>query len=143
MEARHGHGARFNSAEHRESVLRWIDKGEAEGAELIVDGAAVPPTRRTRRYFVGVTPSTTSRRNMEIYKEEIFAPVLGIVHAKTYDEALGLINGHNTQRTASSRRRRGRAGFKLEVDVADDRGHVPIPVRPATSRSGDRGHRLR
>jgi len=118
------------SAEHRESVLRWIDKGEAEGAELIVDGRPFHHPENPDGYFVGVTLFDHVTPDMEIYKEEIFGPVLGIVHAKTYDEALGLINGHKYANGTAIFTTDGGAArrFKLEVDVPMIGVNVPIPV---------------
>ncbi|HZL14648.1 MAG TPA: aldehyde dehydrogenase family protein, partial [Verrucomicrobiae bacterium] len=118
------------SPEHRESVLRWIDKGEAEGAELVVDGRPFHHPENPDGYFVGVTLFDHVTPDMEIYKEEIFGPVLGIVHATTYDEALGLINGHAYANGTAIFTTDGGAArrFKLEVDVPMIGVNVPIPV---------------
>ena len=118
------------SAEHRESVLRWIDKGEAEGAELVVDGRMFHHPENPDGYFMGVTLFDHVTPSMEIYKEEIFGPVLGIVRARTYDEALGLINGHKYANGTAIFTTDGGAArrFKLEVDVPMIGVNVPIPV---------------
>ena len=118
------------SAEHRESVLRWIDKGEAEGAELVVDGRPFHHPENPDGFFVGVTLFDHVTPDMEIYKEEIFGPVLGIVRARTYDEALGLINGHKYANGTAIFTTDGGAArrFKLEVDVPMIGVNVPIPV---------------
>ncbi len=118
------------SAEHRESVLRWIDKGEAEGAELVVDGRPFHHPENPDGYFVGVTLFDNVTPEMEIYKEEIFGPVLGIVHARTYDEALRLINDHRYANGTAIFTTDGGAArrFKLEVDVPMIGVNVPIPV---------------
>ncbi len=67
---------------------------------------------------------------MEIYQEEIFGPVLGIVHAATYDEALGLVNAHKYANGTAIFTTDGGAArrFKLEVDVPMIGVNVPIPV---------------
>jgi malonate-semialdehyde dehydrogenase (acetylating)/methylmalonate-semialdehyde dehydrogenase len=118
------------SAEHRESVLRWIGVGEAEGAELVVDGRPFHHPENPDGYFVGVTLFDHVTPDMEIYKEEIFGPVLGIVRARTYDEALGLINGHKYANGTAIFTTDGGAArrFKLEVDVPMIGVNVPIPV---------------
>ena len=74
--------------------------------------------------FDHVTP------DMEIYQEEIFGPVLGIVHAATYDEAIDLINGHKYANGTAIFTTDGGAArrFKLEVDVPMIGVNVPIPV---------------
>ncbi len=118
------------SAEHRESVIRWIDKGEAEGAELVVDGRPFHHPANPDGYFLGVTLFDQVTPEMEIYREEIFGPVLGIVRAKTYDEALRLINDHKYANGTAIFTTDGGAArrFKLEVDVPMIGVNVPIPV---------------
>ncbi len=116
--------------EHRESVIRWIDIGEAEGAELVVDGRPFVHPEQPEGYFLGVSLFDHVTPDMKIYQEEIFGPVLGIVHATTYDEALGLINGHQYANGTAIFTTDGGAArrFKLEVDVPMIGVNVPIPV---------------
>ncbi len=118
------------SAEHRESVIDWIDRGEAEGAELVVDGRPFHHPANPDGFFLGVTLFDHVTPAMEIYQEEIFGPVLGIVHTATYDEALGLINGHKYANGTAIFTTDGGAArrFKLEVDVPMIGVNVPIPV---------------
>ena len=118
------------SAEHRASVIRWIDKGVAEGAELVVDGRPFHHPENPDGFFLGVTLFDNVTPEMEIYQEEIFGPVLGVVHAKTFDEALGLINGHKYANGTAIFTNDGGAArrFKLEVDVPMIGVNVPIPV---------------
>ena len=116
--------------EHRESIVRWIDKGEAEGAELVVDGRPFVHPTNPEGFFLGVSLFDQVTPDMEIYQEEIFGPVLGIVRAETYDEALGLINGHKYANGTAIFTTDGGAArrFKLEVDVPMIGVNVPIPV---------------
>jgi malonate-semialdehyde dehydrogenase (acetylating) / methylmalonate-semialdehyde dehydrogenase len=118
------------SAEHRESIIRWIDKGEAEGAELVVDGRPFHHADNPDGFFLGVTLFDHVTPEMETYQEEIFGPVLGIVRAKTFDEALGLINAHKYANGTAIFTTDGGAArrFKLEVDVPMVGVNVPIPV---------------
>jgi malonate-semialdehyde dehydrogenase (acetylating)/methylmalonate-semialdehyde dehydrogenase len=118
------------SAEHRESVIRWIDKGEAEGAELVADGRAFRHPEQPDGFFIGVSLFDHVTPEMEIYREEIFGPVLGIVRAATFDEALGLVNGHAYANGTAIFTTDGGAArrFKLEVDVPMIGVNVPIPV---------------
>jgi malonate-semialdehyde dehydrogenase (acetylating)/methylmalonate-semialdehyde dehydrogenase len=118
------------SAEHRASVIRWIDKGVAEGAELIVDGRPFRHLANPDGFFLGVTLFDNVTPEMEIYQEEIFGPVLGVVHARTFDEALGLINAHKYANGTAIFTSDGGAArrFKLEVDVPMIGVNVPIPV---------------
>jgi malonate-semialdehyde dehydrogenase (acetylating)/methylmalonate-semialdehyde dehydrogenase len=118
------------TAEHRASVIRWIDKGVDEGAELVVDGRPFSHPDNPEGFFLGVTLFDNVTPDMEIYQEEIFGPVLGIVHAKTYDEALALINDHKYANGTAIFTTDGGAArrFKLEVDVPMIGVNVPIPV---------------
>ncbi len=118
------------SKEHRASIIEWIAKGEAEGAELVVDGRPFHRAENPDGFFLGVTLFDHVTPEMEIYKEEIFGPVLGIVHATTFDEALGLINGHRYANGTAIFTTDGGAArrFKLEVDVTMIGVNVPIPV---------------
>jgi malonate-semialdehyde dehydrogenase (acetylating)/methylmalonate-semialdehyde dehydrogenase len=118
------------TAEHRAKVIEWIDKGEAEGAELVVDGRPFVHPTSPDGFFLGVSLFDHVTPDMEIYREEIFGPVLGIVRAKTYDEALGLINGHKYANGTAIFTTDGGAArrFKLEVDVPMIGVNVPIPV---------------
>jgi malonate-semialdehyde dehydrogenase (acetylating) / methylmalonate-semialdehyde dehydrogenase len=116
--------------EHRASVIRWIDRGEAEGAELVVDGRPFVHPTSPAGFFLGVTLFDHVTPAMDIYQEEIFGPVLGIVRAATYDEALGLVNSHKYANGTAIFTTDGGAArrFKLEVEVPMIGVNVPIPV---------------
>jgi malonate-semialdehyde dehydrogenase (acetylating)/methylmalonate-semialdehyde dehydrogenase len=118
------------SQEHRASVIEWIDKGVAEGAELVVDGRPFVHPTNPDGFFLGVSLFDHVTPDMQIYREEIFGPVLGIVRAKTYDEAIGLINAHKYANGTAIFTTDGGAArrFKLEVDVPMIGVNVPIPV---------------
>ncbi len=118
------------SAEHRASVVQWIDKGVAEGAELIVDGRPFVHPEHPDGFFLGVTLFDHVSRGMDIFNEEIFGPVLGIVRAATYDEALALVNSHQYANGTAIFTTDGGAArrFKLEVDAPMIGINVPIPV---------------
>ena len=130
------------TAEHRESILGWIAKGVAEGAELVADGRRFSRPDHPDGFFIGATLFDHVTPEMEIYKEEIFGPVLGIVRVATYDEALALINGHQYGNGTAIFTTDGGAGrrFELEVDVPMIGINIPIPV-PAgyLSFGGTRG----
>ena len=117
------------SAEHRESVINWIDIGEAEGAELLVDGRTFEHPDNPDGFFLGVTLFDHVTPEMKIYQEEIFGPVLGIVYAETFDEALELINDHKYANGTAIFTTDGGAArrFKLEVDVPMIGVNVPDP----------------
>ena len=81
-------------------------------------------------FFLGVTLFDNVKPDMEIFNEEIFGPVLGVVRVATYDEALALINGHKYANGTAIFTTDGGAArrFKLEVDVPMIGVNVPIPV---------------
>ncbi len=118
------------SAEHRESIIRWIGVGEAEGAEVVVDGRAFRHPENPDGFFLGVTLFDHVTPDMKVYQEEIFGPVFGMVRTATYDEALRLINDHKYANGTAIFTTDGGAArrFRLEVDVPMIGVNVPIPV---------------
>ena len=82
------------SGKHREKVLSYIEKGVAEGAELVVDGRPVKVSGREKGYFVGPTIFDRVRPDMAIGREEIFGPVASITPVKTLDEAIAVMRAH-------------------------------------------------
>ncbi len=117
------------TAEHRETIIRWIDTGEAEGAELLVDGRTFE-SPNSDGFFLGVTLFDHVTPEMKIYQEEIFGPVFGIVYADTFDEGLKLINDHKYANGTAVFTTDGGAArrFKLECEVPMIGVNVPIPV---------------
>ena len=107
-----------------------IHKGVAEGAELVADGRRFSRPDHPDGFFLGCTLFDHVTPEMEIYKEEIFGPVLGIVRVATFDEALALINGHQYGNGTAIFTTDGGAGrrFELEVDVPMIGINIPIPV---------------
>ena len=76
-------------ASHRERVVRFIEQGLAEGAELLCDGRHAADGSG---YFLGVTLFDRVRPEMTLAQEEIFGPVLGVIRARDLDEALAIVN---------------------------------------------------
>ena len=82
------------SQEHKEKIENYISLGVKEGAKLIEDGREYRIQGYENGHFVGPTLFDHVTREMRIYKEEIFGPVVSVVRAKNYDEALNLVNEH-------------------------------------------------
>jgi malonate-semialdehyde dehydrogenase (acetylating)/methylmalonate-semialdehyde dehydrogenase len=82
------------SARHKERVLAYIDKGVREGARLVVDGRGLTLDGYPKGHWVGPTLFTGVRPEMTIAREEIFGPVLCLMHAKDVDEALRIVKAH-------------------------------------------------
>jgi len=82
----------LSSRRAMERVLGYIEKGEAEGAKLLLDGRGVKVEGYPRGFFVGPTIFSGVMPEMAIGREEIFGPVLGIIQAQDFDEALEIVN---------------------------------------------------
>jgi malonate-semialdehyde dehydrogenase (acetylating)/methylmalonate-semialdehyde dehydrogenase len=75
---------------HRQNVKKYIDLGEQEGAQVVLDGREPP---RPEGFYLGPTLLDRATGDMRVAREEIFGPVLSIVRAKTLDEAIAFANG--------------------------------------------------
>lgn len=81
------------SAEHKQSVLNWIQKGIDEGAELILDGRdPVLPEECKNGFFIGPTIFDHVTEEMTVGTREIFGPVLCIKRVKDFEEGLAMMN---------------------------------------------------
>ena len=111
-------------------VKGYIDIGVKEGATLAVDGRGFKMQGYENGYFLGGTLFDNVTKDMRIYKEEIFGPVLGVLRAKTYEEALGLCNDHEYGNGVAIYTRDGDAArdFASKVQVGMIGINVPIPV---------------
>ncbi|MBK5254650.1 MAG: CoA-acylating methylmalonate-semialdehyde dehydrogenase [Vicinamibacteria bacterium] len=116
--------------EHHSRVKGYVDKGESEGARLLVDGRTLKVKGHEDGYFLGPCLFDQVTRDMNIYKDEIFGPVLSVVRAKTYDEALGLVNDNPWANGVAIFTNDGGAArrFQNEVQVGMVGINVPIPV---------------
>ncbi len=116
--------------QHYEKVKNYVEVGVAEGAELVVDGRDVKPKGYENGSFLGGCLFDKVRPDMRIYNEEIFGPVLSIVRAENYDEALGLVNSHELGNGAAVFTRDGDCArdFSSAVQSGMVGINVPIPV---------------
>jgi malonate-semialdehyde dehydrogenase (acetylating)/methylmalonate-semialdehyde dehydrogenase len=116
------------TAEHRDRVAGYIAAGAQAGAGVVVDGrdAELP----SAGFFLGATLLDHVRPDMSVYTEEIFGPVLAVVRADTYDEALELVNSHRFANGTAIFTRDGGAArrFQYDVEVGMVGINVPIPV---------------
>ena len=120
----------LNNKAHYEKVLGYINTGEKEGAKLLTDGRKLKLQGYEKGYFVGPTIFEDVKPDMKIYKEEIFGPVLSVVRAKDYDEALGLVNDHEFGNGVSIFTRDGDTGrsFASNAKIGMVGINIPIPV---------------
>jgi malonate-semialdehyde dehydrogenase (acetylating)/methylmalonate-semialdehyde dehydrogenase len=114
---------------HLDRVTGYLQHGQSEGAELLIDGRENALTKG-EGFFLGACLFDHVKPEMKIYREEIFGPVLGIVRASDFETALQLINDHEYGN--------GTSIFTRDGDTARDFAHrvqagmvginVPIPV---------------
>ena len=79
---------------HRDKVASYVDAGEADGATLVVDGRTVSPDGGVDGFWLGPTLIDHVTPDMESYKEEIFGPVLQMVRAESFEDAVRLPSEH-------------------------------------------------
>ncbi len=118
------------SAQHRASILHYIDSGVEQGATLCVDGRAFQVAGYEQGFFVGPTLFDRVTPEMRIYQEEIFGPVLCVVRAPDYHTALELINRHQYGNGTAIFTRDGETArqFGEQVQAGMVGINVPIPV---------------
>jgi malonate-semialdehyde dehydrogenase (acetylating)/methylmalonate-semialdehyde dehydrogenase len=80
--------------EHRQKVLGYIEKGVAEGATLLLDGRGYAHPTQADGYYLGPTLFGDVTPDMVIGREEIFGPVLCLMRAKDFDEAVEIVRKH-------------------------------------------------
>jgi malonate-semialdehyde dehydrogenase (acetylating)/methylmalonate-semialdehyde dehydrogenase len=117
------------TAEHRDKVRSYIDLGETEGAQLLVDGRKHAITR-SPGYFLGPSLFDHATPEMRIYREEIFGPVLTLTRVATFNDAIWLINDHQYGNGTAIFTRDGDSAreFANNIKVGMVGINVPIPV---------------
>ena len=115
---------------HKEKVEGWIQTCVEEGAELVVDGRGFTLQGHEKGFFIGPTLFDHVTTDMESYKEEIFGPVLQMVRAANFEEALALPSKHQYGNGVAIFTRNGHAAreFAARVNVGMVGINVPIPV---------------
>jgi malonate-semialdehyde dehydrogenase (acetylating)/methylmalonate-semialdehyde dehydrogenase len=114
--------------EHRDKVASYIDRGRDAGATVVTDGRESAPDNGG--FFLGVTLLDDVKPEMDVYKDEIFGPVLGVTRVGTYDEAVRLVNENPYGNGVAIFTRDGGVArqFQFDVNVGMVGINVPIPV---------------
>ncbi len=114
--------------EHLEKVRSYVDGADGEGAEVVADGRASTPDGNG--FFLGCTLLDRVRPGMRAYDDEVFGPVLSVVRADTYDEAVRVVNENPYGNGVAIFTRDGGAArqFQFDVQVGMVGINVPIPV---------------
>jgi len=118
------------TAAAKANILKMVESGVAQGAELVVDGRGFSLQGYEDGFFVGPHLFDRVTTDMDIYKKEIFGPVLSVVRAKDYEEALALAMDHEMGNGTAIYTRDGDAArdFASRVNVGMIGINVPIPV---------------
>ena len=108
----------------------YIQQGLDKGANLVVDGRDISLQGYEDGYFVGGCLFDNVTRDMSIYTDEIFGPVLSVVRAESYEEALDMINSHEYGNGTAIFTQDGDAArdFWARAQIGMVGVNVPIPV---------------
>jgi malonate-semialdehyde dehydrogenase (acetylating)/methylmalonate-semialdehyde dehydrogenase len=82
------------NAEHRANVVKWIENGIREGADLVLDGRGVVVPGKENGFYLGPTIFDNVKPGMSIGDSEIFGPVLCVKRVKDFEEGLAIMNAN-------------------------------------------------
>src|SRR5687768_17398211 len=118
------------NAAHKKRVEDYIQMAIDEGSELVVDGRGFTLQGHEEGFFIGPTFFDHVKPTMRTYKEEIFGPVLQMVRARDFEEAVRLPSEHDYGNGVAIFTRNGHAAreFTARVNVGMVGVNVPIPV---------------
>ena len=120
------------TADAKRRIEGLIGQGVREGAQLVVDGRGLELQGYERGFFLGGSLFDRVTRNMSIYKEEIFGPVLSVVRAGGYDEAADIVNRHEYGNGSAIFTRDGDVARafadKIDVGMVGINVAIPVPV---------------
>ncbi len=115
---------------HRDRVASYVARAVEDGARVVVDGRDHPRARSGEGWYLGPTLIDGVSTDMECYRDEIFGPVLCIVRAESFDDALDLVNANPYGNGTAIFTNDGGAArrFQHDVEVGMIGVNVPIPV---------------
>ncbi|MDF1756797.1 MAG: CoA-acylating methylmalonate-semialdehyde dehydrogenase [Legionellaceae bacterium] len=118
------------SAVHRERVLSAVNSGVAEGAELLVDGRSFVHPQHKEGYFLGPCLFDNVTKDMSIYQQEIFGPVLVVLRVATLDDAIALVSENQFGNGTAIFTNDGYSArhYSQNVSVGMVGINIPIPV---------------
>jgi malonate-semialdehyde dehydrogenase (acetylating) / methylmalonate-semialdehyde dehydrogenase len=118
------------TGQHRDKVAGYLDAGLAEGATLAIDNRDLKVEGFENGFFLGPCLFDHVTTKMSIYRDEIFGPVLVMLRAETYDDALEIVNRNQYGNGTAIFTNDGGAArkFQHEVEVGMVGINVPIPV---------------
>ncbi|WBB68256.1 CoA-acylating methylmalonate-semialdehyde dehydrogenase [Micromonospora sp. WMMD812] len=115
---------------HRDRVAAYLDAGRAAGATLVVDGRSHPIDGELTGFWLGPTLFDHVDTDMSVYTDEIFGPVLSVVRARSYDDAVELVNANRYGNGTAIFTNDGGAArrYQNEIEIGMVGVNVPIPV---------------
>lgn len=127
--AESGYGPQINP-QAKARILSLIEQGKNEGATCALDGSDIKVEGYPEGNWVGPTMFTNCTTEMEIYKQEIFGPVLVTLNVDTLEDAIELVNNNPYGNGVSIFTASGHAGrkFQHEIEVGQVGINIPIPV---------------
>jgi len=115
-----------------ERVKNYVDTGVKEGAKLAVDGRGFKMQGYEKGFFMGGCLFDEVKPDMKIYKDEIFGPVLSVVRAKNYEEAVALPSTHEYGNGVAIFTRDGDAArdfvSRVQVGMVGVNFAIPVPL---------------
>jgi len=118
------------TGQHLAKVRSYVDLGVTEGAKLVVDGRGLKLQGYENGFFLGGCLFDDVKPEMRIYREEIFGPVLSVVRAPDFEDAVKLVNDHEYGNGVAIFTRDGDAAreFTNRIQIGMVGINVPIPV---------------
>ncbi|WP_054952346.1 CoA-acylating methylmalonate-semialdehyde dehydrogenase [Flaviflexus massiliensis] len=118
------------SSAAKSRIVNLVDDAEQGGANVVLDGRDLVIEGKEGGHFLGPTIVTKASTDSNLYKQEVFGPVLTIVEADTYEEAIGIVNSSEFGNGAAIFTNDGGMArkFKLEVEAGMVGINVPIPT---------------
>ena len=116
--------------DHLSKVRSYVDNASSEGASIVADGRSVKVDGRPNGFYLGPCLVDQVKPGMKLYEDEIFGPVLSVVRAQSYDEAIKLVNSNRRANGVAVFTNDGGAArkFQNEIEVGMVGINVPIPV---------------
>ncbi|GGO96623.1 CoA-acylating methylmalonate-semialdehyde dehydrogenase [Actinomyces gaoshouyii] len=117
-------------AKSKEFIVGLIDEGESKGGQVVLDGRALVIPGHENGHFLGPTIVDNVPLDSDLYREEVFGPVLSIVHADTYDDAIEIVNSSPFGNGSAIFTNDGGIArrFQLDVEAGMVGVNVPIPT---------------
>jgi malonate-semialdehyde dehydrogenase (acetylating) / methylmalonate-semialdehyde dehydrogenase len=118
------------SAQSRDRIVGYVDRGEQAGATLVVDGRGLSVDGHEEGFFVGPSLFDQVSTDMDIYTDEIFGPVLGVLRVDSLDEAIAMVNANPYGNGTAIFTNSGQAAqkFQRHIHVGMIGINVPVPV---------------